>query len=65
MYKIAVMGDKDSIYGFASIGLDIFPVYEPQVAIKTLRRIVDGGYAVIYITAYPPSTILLKVLIAT
>ncbi len=50
MYKIAVMGDKDSIYGFASIGLDIFSVYEPQVAIKTLRRIVDGGYAVIYIT---------------
>ncbi|NCC86879.1 MAG: V-type ATP synthase subunit F [Clostridia bacterium] len=50
MYKIAAMGDKDSIYGFASIGLDIFPVDDPQVAIQTLRKIVDGGYAVIYIT---------------
>jgi len=50
MYKIAAMGDKDSIYGFASIGLEIFPVDNPQVAIQTLRKIVDGGYAVVYIT---------------
>ncbi len=26
MYKIAVMGDYDSIYGFATLGLDTFPV---------------------------------------
>ena len=26
MYKIAVLGDRDSIYGFAALGLDIFPV---------------------------------------
>ena len=26
MYKIAVLGDYDSIYGFATIGLDTFPV---------------------------------------
>ena len=26
MYKIAAMGDKDSIYGFASLGISIFPV---------------------------------------
>ena len=26
MYKIAVMGDYDSIYGFAALGLDTFPV---------------------------------------
>lgn len=50
MYKIAAMGDKDSIYGFASIGLEIFPVIDSQEAIQTLRKIVDSGYAVIYIT---------------
>ncbi len=50
MYKIAVMGDKDSIYGFASLGLSIFPVDEPQAAVKTLRKIVEDNYAVIYIT---------------
>ncbi|MBR3242938.1 MAG: V-type ATP synthase subunit F, partial [Parasporobacterium sp.] len=26
MYKIAVLGDRDSIYGFATLGLETFPV---------------------------------------
>ena len=30
MYKIAVMGAYDSIYGFASLGLDIHPVSDIQ-----------------------------------
>lgn len=50
MYKIAVLGDYDSIYGFASLGLDTFPVDEPAEAAKTLRNLSDGQYAVIYIT---------------
>lgn len=50
MYKIAAMGDKDSIYGFASLGLTIFPVEETQEAVRILRNIVESGYAVVYIT---------------
>ena len=50
MYKIAVMGDRDSIYGFASVGLDIYPVAEPSAASKQLRHLVDNGYAIVYIT---------------
>ena len=50
MYKIAVMGDYDSIYGFAAIGLTTFPVNDPAEAAKTLGRIADSGYGVIYIT---------------
>jgi V/A-type H+-transporting ATPase subunit F len=53
MYKIAVMGDRDSIYGFAALGLDIFSVPEPVDPIEAgrkLREIADGEYAVIYIT---------------
>lgn len=53
MYKIAAMGDKDSIYGFASLGLDIFPfedTADPVDAIRTLRKLAQNGYAVIYIT---------------
>ena len=38
MYKIAVMGDYDSIYGFASLGLDVFPVEDPDEAGKLLHR---------------------------
>lgn len=50
MYKTAAMGDKDSIYGFASVGLDIFPETDPQSAVKTLKRLVEDEYAVIFIT---------------
>ncbi len=50
MYKIAAMGDKDSIYGFASIGLDIFPTDEPKQAVRLLKMMQNENYAVVYIT---------------
>lgn len=50
MYKIAVMGDRDSIYGFASIGLDIYPVTDISHSGRQLRSLAESGYAVIYIT---------------
>lgn len=50
MYKIAVMGDRDSIYGFAALGLDTFPVSEKEEAAKTLKNLAQGTYAIIYIT---------------
>ena len=50
MYKIAVMGDRDSIYGYASVGLDIFPVEDSLQALRTLRSLSETGYAIIYMT---------------
>lgn len=50
MYKIAVLGDYNSIYGFAALGLDIFPVEDPQEGRKKLNRLAADEYAVIYIT---------------
>ena len=50
MYKIAVMGDRDSVYGFAALGLDVYPAAEPAQAAKTLHRLAESGYAVIYMT---------------
>ena len=50
MYKIAVMGAYDSIYGFASLGLDIHLVSDIQEGEEELRRLASGDYAVIYIT---------------
>lgn len=50
MYKIAVMGDRDSIYGFAALGLEPFPFTDPTAAGKKLRELAEGDYAVIYIT---------------
>ncbi len=51
MYKgVAVIGDRDSIYGFASIGLSIFPVTGREDGAETFRKLCRGDYAVIYIT---------------
>ncbi len=50
MYKIAVLGPYDSIYGFATLGLDTFPVSDPEEGQKTLRHLASADYAVIYIT---------------
>lgn len=50
MYKVAVLGDRDSIYGFAALGLDTYPVADREEAAKTLKTLADGQYAVIYIT---------------
>lgn len=50
MYKIAVMGDYDSIYGFATLGFDIFPETDAEEAGRRLEELAEGGYGVIYIT---------------
>lgn len=50
MYRIAVMGDRDSIYGFAALGLDVYPVTDTQEGARTLKTLAEGQYAVIYIT---------------
>ncbi len=50
MYKAAVIGDYDSIYGFAALGLDTFPITSTEQASATLRKIAGGSHAVIYIT---------------
>lgn len=50
MYKTAVLGAYDSIYGFAALGLDTFPAATPGEGKPQLRKLMDSGYAVIYIT---------------
>lgn len=50
MYKIAVVGDKDSIYGFASLGLSIFPCDSEESASRTVKELAKNGYGVIYVT---------------
>lgn len=50
MYKIAVLGDRDSIYGFGALGLEVFPVDDGETGAKTVRRLAEEDYAVLYIT---------------
>ena len=50
MYKIAVIGDYDSIYGFAALGLDIFPAVDRKEIEAKLTALAENGYGIIYIT---------------
>ena len=50
MYRVAILGDKDSIFGFSALGVDLFPVEEKVNASETLRNIANQDYAIIFIT---------------
>lgn len=50
MYKIAVMGDRDSILGFGALGLEVFPAEDLQEARHTLHKLAREEYAIIYMT---------------
>lgn len=49
MFKIAVLGDRESVLGFRSLGLSVFPC-SPEEAAKTLHKLAEENYAIIYIT---------------
>ena len=56
MYKIAVLGDRDSVLGFKALGLDIFPVEGVEEGRQTLHKLAkpsadsSAEYAIIYVT---------------
>lgn len=52
MKKIGVIGNSDSVKGFAALGLSIFEVDDAQTAAKTLRSLAENDFAIIYITEY-------------
>lgn len=51
MYKIGVMGGRETVMGFKALGLDVFPVDSADEARHTLRRITSGEseYAILYL----------------
>ncbi len=50
MYKIAVIGEKDSIIGFSALGFDVFPVDETNVVTEFNNVSEKDEYAIIYLT---------------
>lgn len=49
-YKIAVMGERDSVLGFAALGIEVCPVSDAEQARTELRRMAKENYAIIYMT---------------
>lgn len=50
MYKIGVLGDKDSVLGFKALGLDVFPADSVEEAKTILHELAKGSYAIVYLT---------------
>ncbi len=50
MSKVGIIGDKDSIMGFLALGIDIFPAYTQEDIKKTIHKLAEKEYAIIYIT---------------
>lgn len=49
-YKIAVVGDKDSILPFKMIGFEVFDAKSGQAARHIIDRLATQDYGVIYVT---------------
>ncbi|MGI6348751.1 MAG: V-type ATP synthase subunit F [Eubacteriaceae bacterium] len=50
MYKIAVIGDRESVLSFKALGIETVPVNDAAEAKEQLHRMAEEGYAVIYLT---------------
>lgn len=50
MYKMGVVGDRDSILGFKALGLSVFPVTQPEQAARLIHRLAKENYAVLFVT---------------
>mgnify|MGYP003197757307 CR=1 FL=1 len=52
MYKIAVLGERESVMGFAALGLAVFPVDSAEEAAEVFHRLTrqSDAYAIIYVT---------------
>ncbi len=49
-YRIAVLGDRESVLGFKALGLDVHPVETVEEAKSTLHRLAKENCAVVYLT---------------
>ena len=50
MYKIGIVGDKDSVLAFKAVGIDVYPVSEAIDARRIIDKMAEEGYAVIFVT---------------
>ena len=50
MYKIGIIGERDSVMGFMAIGFAVHEAPDPETAAKILHRLAkDESYAIIFI----------------
>ena len=50
MYRIAVLGDRNSVLGFQALGLETYPAEHAEEARQILHRLARENCAVVYLT---------------
>ena len=53
MYRIGVIGDRDSVLGFQALGLEVCPVENTEEARQALHRMAKENFAILYLTEQP------------
>ena len=48
--KIAVVGEKESVLGFKTVGFDVFGTASPEETESTIHRLAGEGYGIIFVT---------------
>jgi len=48
--KIAVIGNKDSVFAFKAVGIDVFDADGAEKAKENVKKLAQDGYKVIFIT---------------
>ena len=57
MYKVAVIGDRESVLGFKALGLNAVVAENSEQAARALKRLAEEKNAVVYITEQIAATI--------
>ena len=50
MYRIGVIGDRDSVLGFPALGLEVCPAENAEEARQALHRMAKENFAILYLT---------------
>lgn len=50
MYKVGVVGDKDSVLAFKALGVDVHTVTNENMARRTIDTLAKNQYGVIFVT---------------
>ena len=50
MYRIGVIGDRDSVLGFQALGLEAAPAENAEEARQALHRMAKENFAIVYLT---------------
>lgn len=47
--KIVVIGDKDSVLAFKSVGVEVYDATTPEQAQRLIKKLSQGDYAVLFV----------------